>query len=65
MQYYEEPTTIHLISEEHDGTKLYIRLSLQDSLASDIVSRAIERMNVEVCRISDGKLLSYSYIVHR
>ena len=61
---FENPSTIHLISEEHDGTKLYIRLSLQDSLASDIVSRAIERMNVEVCRISDGKLLSYSYIVH-
>ena len=62
---FENPSTIYLISEEHDGSKFYIKLSFPDSLAMDLVSNGKPRMDVEVCRISEGNLFSYSYAVHR
>ena len=59
-------SVIHLLTEESDGAKLYIKLSLPDSLSSDIASSAVERMDAEVCRIDNsGTLSSNSFVFYR
>ena len=63
---FDNPSVIYLLGEKLNGSRSCIKLSLQDSLYSDITATKGSKMNVEFSCIDRAKKLSTSsYIVNK